>query len=113
VKNRWVHFKYERKVAEYLDNGHVITHSIKNLENYKSVPDPLPWEGTKWGEHGHQLAEFSASYTSDFLAIIMENKGEDPLANSSDLVNDTQAVLEKTTRYSMGLIEELDPPIYV
>ncbi len=38
---------------------------------------------------------------------------QNPLANSSDLVNDTQAVLEKTTRYSMGLIEELDPPIYV
>ncbi|WP_136688449.1 phospholipase C/P1 nuclease family protein [Halorhabdus amylolytica] len=107
--NEWVHYKYERKVAEYLEDGHILTENVENLEGYNPVPDPLPWEGSKWGEHGHQLATFSANYASDFLTIIMEHEGEDPLANSDELVTDTQSVLEKTTTYSMGLIGEIHP----
>ncbi|WP_167879987.1 hypothetical protein [Halorhabdus rudnickae] len=109
LRNRWVHFKYERKVADYLEDGHIMTRNIENIEQYNPVPDPLPWEGSKWGEHGHQLATFSANYASDFLTIIIEHEGEDPLANSNALVTDTQKVLEKTTKYSMGLIGEIHP----
>ncbi|MEF8882311.1 MAG: hypothetical protein V5A34_07310 [Halapricum sp.] len=95
------------KTCESTPMDHIMD-SIRDLPTFEPVEEPGFFDGNKWENHATNLASFSSQYSADVITATMEDS-EAPLQNNPWLLEDTCAVLEKTTKYAMGLIAEIHP----